>query len=98
MFSDNFTMFMALVGIGMLSGFVFPCLNGPFNSFKTLRERIGKPFSCPTCSFLWGIIIPSLFVSYVPIVFYLIFGSMGWGLTVMHIIGYNPMYQGMEDS
>ena len=86
-----------LIGVGIFSGFVFPCLDGPFNILKILREKIGKPFSCPVCSVLWSVVLAGLFIYWIPMTAYMIFGSIGWGLLLMHVSGYQPFYPGMED-
>lgn len=91
--------FMAVmvIGVGLFGGFVFPCLNGPFNVLKFFRERIGKPFACPVCSFLWSVVIFSIGFVWIPTMVYMILGSVGWGILLMHVSSYQVFYQGMED-
>lgn len=92
---------LVALGIGLFSGFVFPCYNGPFNILKNLRDKIGKPFTCPTCSLFWGCVFAAflspLTVNAIFAALYLSVGLSGWGLLLLHVACYNIIYQGMED-
>lgn len=86
-----------LIGVGLFGGFVFPCLNGPFDILKKLRTTIGKPFTCPTCSFFWTVFVAGIFATFTPMMFYMIVGTTGWGILLMHVSNYQIFFQGMED-
>lgn len=90
------------LGFGLFCGLFFPSLNGPYNFAKDLRDGIGKPFSCPTCASYWGIILAEIFQSLFPKsklnVLLSGIAMSGFALTILHVIGYNIIYQGMEDT
>lgn len=91
------TIIFSLIGVGLFCGLVFPCLDGPANILKYLRLFIGKPFSCPVCSALWGILITAAASPVIPEVCYVSVGAVGWCLLIMHISGFLVFYEGMEN-